>query len=126
MTTYAGAHDYEQIVIRNIETTTEIRACEKLQKEVWGLPDLDVVPSTQVTAAQAAGGRLMAAFDRVELIGFAYGFVGCENGQMTHHSHMLAVKPEYRNFNLGYKLKNAQRDFVLAQGITEMTWTFDP
>lgn len=126
MTTYAGAHDYEQIVIRNIETTTEIRACEKLQKEVWGLPDLDVVPSTQLIAAQAAGGTLIGAFDGVELIGFAYGFVGCENGQMTHHSHMLAVKPEYRNFNLGYKLKNAQRDFVLAQGITEMTWTFDP
>jgi predicted GNAT superfamily acetyltransferase len=39
---------------------------------------------------------------------------------------MLAVKPAYRNFSLGYKLKLAQRDFVLAQGITEMSWTFDP
>jgi len=39
---------------------------------------------------------------------------------------MLAVKPAYRNFNLGYKLKLAQRERVLAQGINVMTWTFDP
>jgi predicted GNAT superfamily acetyltransferase len=39
---------------------------------------------------------------------------------------MLAVKHAYRNFNLGYKLKLAQRDAVLAQGIKLITWTFDP
>lgn len=126
MTTFANAHDYEQIVIKNIETSSEIRACEELQKEVWGLPDLDVVPTTQLVAAKAAGGVLIGAFDGDTLIGFVYGFVGCENGHMTHHSHMLAVKPEYRDHSLGYRLKCAQRDFVLSQGITEMTWTFDP
>jgi predicted GNAT superfamily acetyltransferase len=45
---------------------------------------------------------------------------------MAHHSHMLAVKNAYRNFNLGYKLKLAQREEVLAQGINLITWTFDP
>ena len=114
------------IVIREIEGSSEIRAAEELQKEVWGLPDLDVVPNTQLIAAKAAGGVLIGAFDDNVLIGFVYGFVGCENGRMTHHSHMLAVKPAYRNLSLGYRLKRAQRDFVLAQGITEMTWTFDP
>ena len=39
---------------------------------------------------------------------------------------MLAVKTAYRNFNLGYKLKLAQREAVLAQGINLITWTFDP
>jgi predicted GNAT superfamily acetyltransferase len=39
---------------------------------------------------------------------------------------MLAVKPAYRNFNLGYKLKLAQRETVLVQGINLITWTFDP
>ena len=39
---------------------------------------------------------------------------------------MLAVRPSYRNFNLGYKLKLAQRERVLAQGINRITWTFDP
>jgi predicted GNAT superfamily acetyltransferase len=39
---------------------------------------------------------------------------------------MLAVKPEYRSSNLGYKLKLAQRDRVMAQDISQITWTFDP
>ena len=39
---------------------------------------------------------------------------------------MLAVKTAYRNFNLGYKLKLAQREAVMAQGINLITWTFDP
>jgi len=114
------------IFIREIEGVQEIRAVENLQKEVWGLPDLDVVPLTQLVAAKAAGGVLLGAFDDETLIGFVYGFAGYEEERTTHHSHMLAVKPAYRNFSVGYKLKLAQREFVLALGIMEMTWTFDP
>ena len=114
------------IVIREIERTQEVRAVEDLQKEIWGLPDLDVVPLTQLVAAKAAGGVLLGAFADEALIGFVYGFAGYEHGRMTHHSHMLAVKPAYRNLSVGHKLKQAQREFVLALGITEMTWTFDP
>jgi len=114
------------LAIRKIITNAEMRAVENLQKEVWGIPDLDVVPVTQLVAAAAAGGVLLGAFDRETLVGFAYGFVSYENGRTAHHSHMLAVKPEYRNFNLGERLKRAQREYVLSQGITEMSWTFDP
>lgn len=113
------------IVIRKI-TTNEIHAVEELQKEVWGIPDLDVVPTTQLVAAQAAGGVLLGAFDGKILVGFVYGFVSYEHGKAAHHSHMLAVKPVYRNYNLGAKLKLAQREYVLKQGITVMSWTFDP
>lgn len=114
------------IIIRDIDGTAQMRAVEELQKDVWGIPDLDVVPVTQMVAAQAAGGTLVGEFDRETLVGFAYGFVSYEHGQVAHHSHMLAVRPAYRNFNLGYKLKLAQREHVLAQGINLMTWTFDP
>lgn len=114
------------ISIRQIESFAELRAVEELQKEVWGIPDLDVVPLTQLIAAKAAGGVLLGAFDGQTLVGFVYGFVAEEDGEMAHHSHMLAVKPAYRNFNLGYKLKLAQREEVLAQGINLITWTYDP
>ncbi len=113
-------------MIRDARGQAEMRAIEDLQKEVWGIPELEVVPTTQLVAAQAAGGVLLGAFDGANLIGFAYGFPGYEHGQATHHSHMLAVKPAYRNFDLGRKLKLAQRERVLAQGIETMTWTFDP
>ena len=114
------------IVIRDLSGPDEMRLIESLEREVWGLPDLDVVPLTQLVAAKAAGGIVVGAFDNDVLVGFAYGFVGLEEGQITHHSHMLAVKPEYRGHNVGYLLKLAQRSRALEQGIGKMTWTFDP
>ena len=122
----AGRAEMPAIVIRDIDGGAEMRAVEELQKEVWGVPDLDVVPLSQLVAAKAAGGVLLGAFDHETLVGFVYGFVSYEHGEVTHHSHMLAVRPAFRNFDLGRRLKLAQRERVLAQGINIMTWTFDP
>jgi chorismate synthase len=114
------------ITIREIAELAQMRAVEELQKEVWGVPDLDVVPLTHLVATKEAGGVLIGAFAGETLVGFVYGFHGFERGQMAHHSHMLAVKPAYRNFDLGRRLKLAQREHVIAQGIGLMSWTFDP
>ena len=114
------------IVIRDLESVSELRAVETLQQEVWGCADLDVVPVTMFVAGRAVGATLIGAFDETSLVGFVYGFTGYEDGQVTHHSHMLAVRPAYRNHQLGFKLKVAQRERVLAQGIKRITWTFDP
>jgi len=114
------------LTIRQIDDVAEMRAVEDLQKEVWGIPDLDVVPLTHLVAAKEAGGTLIGAFDDEVLVGFVYGFPSFEFGKHAHHSHMLAVKNEYRNLDLGRRLKLAQREHVIAQGIELMTWTFDP
>ena len=114
------------VTLRQIDDVAEMRAVEKLQKEVWGIPDLDVVPLTHLVAAKEAGGTLIGAFDDEILVGFVYGFPSFEFGRHAHHSHMLAVKTEYRNLDLGRRLKLAQREHVIAQGIELVTWTFDP
>ena len=126
MSTIPAATEARAIIVRDVGGGAELRAVEELQKEVWGVPDLDVVPLTQLVAAQATGGTLVGAFDGETLVGFAYGFASYEHGRAAHHSHMLAVRPAYRNFNLGHRLKLAQRERVLAQGLDVMTWTFDP
>src|SRR5437879_13732182 len=79
-----------------------------------------------LVASRAVGAVLVGAYDESKLVGFVFCFPGYENGQVTHHSHMLAVKSSYRNSNLGYQLKLAQRERVLAQGIDRITWNFDP
>jgi predicted GNAT superfamily acetyltransferase len=114
------------LLIRDIEGVSEVRAVEALQKDVWGSDDLDVVPLTMLVASREVGATLIGAYDDQTLVGFVYGITGYEEAQVTHHSHMLAVKPAYRNHQLGFKLKLAQRDRVLAQGIGRITWTFDP
>lgn len=120
------AADSSPIEIRDVRWTADMRAVERLQGEVWGIPDLDVVPLYQLVAAQASGGIVLGAFVGNQLVGFAYGFVGLERGRTVHHSHMLAVKKEYRSRNLGYRLKLEQRARAIDQGIDIMTWTFDP
>jgi len=122
----SSAIEAPAIVIRDIERVSEMPEVETLQKDVWGSNDLDVVPLTMLVASRAVGAVLVGAYDESKLVGFVYGFPGYENGQVTHHSHMLAVKSSYRNSNLGYQLKLAQRERVLAQGIDRITWTFDP
>src|SRR5437868_3177232 len=97
------------ITIRDVESIAEMREVEELQKEVWGMGDREVVPIMNLIAVKEAGGALIGAFDGDQMVGFAYGFGGCEHGRMSLHSHMAAVKSEYRNFNLGYRLKLAQR-----------------
>ena len=122
----SAAPEISDITIREIDEPAEIRAVEELQKEAWGLPDLDVVPLTQLVAAKEAGGVLIGAFDGEMLVGFVYGFPSFERGELAHHSHMLAVKPAYRNYDLGRRLKLAQREHVIAQGIDLISWTYDP
>lgn len=122
----SAVSEVSNIKLRAIDDVAEMRAVEELQKEVWGIPDLDVVPLTHLVAAKEAGGVLIGAFDGEILAGFVYGFPSFERGQLAHHSHMLAVKSEYRNLDLGRRLKVAQREHVIAQGIDLISWTFDP
>ena len=115
------------IVLRDLETTDEIKALEDLQIEAWGDDERDIVPLNQFVAARHVGGTLIGAFDGERLVGFVYGFYGHLGGRIIHHSHMLAVLPDYRRHNLGFRLKAEQRERVLADGLTDrMTWTFDP
>ena len=122
----SAATEISNITIREIDELAEMRAVEELQKEIWGIPDLDVVPLTHLVAAKEAGGVLIGAFDGEALVGFVYGFPSFEHGEAAHHSHMLAVKPQYRNYDLGRRLKLAQREHVIAQGMGLISWTFDP
>ena len=114
------------IIIRDIEGMRELRAVEELQKETWNVEDREILPAIHMIAAKEVGAILVGAFDGDELIGFVYGFPGFENGQRIIHSDMLAVRDQYRDQGLGKKLKLAQRDRALAQGIDRITWTFDP
>ena len=115
------------IAIRRLEHFPEFRDVEELQKEVWGFEDRDVIPFVQLVSAHQAGGLVIGAFDGDVLVGFAYGFLGYVAGASVLHSEMLAVKDGYRNLGIGYKLKLAQREHLLAQATTHrITWTFDP
>jgi predicted GNAT superfamily acetyltransferase len=115
-----------EIVFRDIESFAEYEACVELQRVVWAFPDVDIVPAAHLVVMHHYGGTCLGAFDGPKLVGFACGLVGFENHQAFHHSHMLAVLPEYRQRRIGEMLKWEQRERVLAQGMNLINWTFDP
>jgi len=121
------------IKIRPIRTHDEYRAVEQLQREVWSLDDAGIAPSDLMVTAQKNGGLALGAFadslegESEQLVGLVFGFVGLSpDGKLAHCSHILGVLPTHRNQNIGYHLKLAQRENVLAQGLELITWTFDP
>ncbi|MCS6888776.1 hypothetical protein [Chloroflexus sp.] len=114
-----------QITIRPVATYAEYRACEQLQQLVWG--DEFVVPLNLLVTAQRNGGLVLGAFADDELVGFVFGLLArTADGRLKHASHMAAVRPDLRDARIGERLKRAQREFVLAQDIELMTWTYDP
>lgn len=142
------------VTIRSLQSLDDLKQAEEVEGEVWGLSHADTTPLTLAIATKEAGSIWVGAFDGPKLAGFAFAFLGMEHGQLIVHSHMLAVREPYRNLRLGYRLKLAQRELVMALRIddgrnhdtrtsdvrerraneipgnglriNEMTWTFDP
>jgi predicted GNAT superfamily acetyltransferase len=119
------------ISIRDLKSIDDLTQLKEVEKEVWGMTDNDTLPLTLAIACKAAGNIFVGAFEKdknnkEKLVGFAFGFLGREQGQTTLHSHMLAVLDAYRHLDLGKALKLAQRERAMAMGVHEMTWTYDP
>jgi len=116
--------------IERLATTDEYHACESLQSEVWGLDDTDIVPLHLLVTIQRNGGLVLGAFDRAgRMVGFLLGFLGAHGGDVRrpkHCSHMMGVLEEWRGRGVGYRLKLAQREHALSQGLELVTWTYDP
>lgn len=123
--------DLMSITIRPINTLPEYHAVEDLQREIWGAADVEIMPYDLMLTAHKNGGVVLGAFSDEKgserLVGFVFGFVGLQpDGSVKHCSHVAGVAAGYRDRNVGYRLKAAQREYVLAQGINLITWTFDP
>ena len=61
--------------LREIRGADELHAVERLQKEVWSVADLEVLPAMHMMAAREVGAILIGAFDGGEMLGFVYGFL---------------------------------------------------
>ena len=127
----------QTVLIRTCKGFEELDACVQLQIDVWGYSDGDVIPRRVFTVTQKIGGQVLGAFDVSDgaadtserLVGFAMALPAVRSGAVPQpylHSHMLAVRPNYRNAGIGRRLKLAQRDDAIGRGFRLMEWTFDP
>jgi predicted GNAT superfamily acetyltransferase len=114
------------VLVRPARNRGDYDACVRLQREVWGLSDLEITGALQLVATVHAGGLLLVAESAGEVVGFCYAFAALRGGESHLHSDMLAVRPDARGLGVGRRLKWAQRDEALRRGLRLVTWTFDP
>jgi len=115
------------IVIRECTTIDELDRCVWLQREVFGLPDIEISPRRHLIVSRQAGGWTLGAFQGEELIGFVHHLAGVRGkNEIFGYSHMMAVARDFQNKGVGARLKWAQRDRALAEGRNFIKWTWDP
>ncbi len=119
--------DEIKIAISPFRNLADYKACEDIQREVWRPQDIDIVPGPLLMAAARTGGILLGAYSSLgDLIGFVFSMLGVLNGKPIQHTCLLGVRTAYRNFDVGFKLKLAQRKEALKHKIATMTSSFDP
>lgn len=115
------------IEIRQLFQLDEFRDVMRLQQEIWGFADIELLPLRFLVVVSRVGGHVFGAYDGVEMIAFCFAIPGIKPGNVPYlHSHMLGVLPGYRDFGIGRKLKLRQREEALSRGIELIEWTFDP
>jgi predicted GNAT superfamily acetyltransferase len=115
------------IDIRQLKQHSEFADAVRLQREIWGFQDVELLPLRLFVVASKIGGQVLGAFDGSQMVAFCLCIPGLKGSAKAYlHSHMLGVLPSYRNTGLGRRMKWKQREFALAEGIDLVEWTFDP
>ncbi len=127
----------DRIDIRSIHEITEMGAVENIQLKIWGKDEREIMPAHLLHALQHNGAALLGAYDGQKLAGFSLAILATVEdlnnridqvaaARLKMYSVITGVLPEYRDADVGYRLKLAQRDFALRIGVRLITWTYDP
>lgn len=117
----------EETTIRECTTIEEFDGCLALQREAFGLPDLELSPRRHLIVSRQAGGWTLGAFVADRMVGFVHHLVAVRGeNEIFGYSHMMAVARDYQNKGVGARLKWAQRERALREGRKLIKWTWDP
>ncbi|HEV7745611.1 MAG TPA: GNAT family N-acetyltransferase [Pyrinomonadaceae bacterium] len=115
-----------ETVIRECVTIAELDNCVRLQREVFGLPDLEISPRRHLIVSRQAGGWTLGAFVDERLVGFVHHLAAVRGAEVFGYSHMMAVDPTVQNQGIGARLKWSQRERAIQEGRSFIKWTWDP
>jgi predicted GNAT superfamily acetyltransferase len=108
---------------RLLREPEELATASEVINTVWGDPTL-ATPSL-LRAYTHFGNPTIGGFVDRRMCGVSVGFLA-PSGGVHLHSHITGVLAEFQHLGIGLGLKSAQRDWCLANGVDEVTWTFDP
>ena len=116
-----------EFTVRECVSLDDFQKCVDLEKRVWKNEDIDVMPVRLYQISKACNAPTIGAFNNSgSLVAFGHTTIALRDGRAAYHSHMLAVEEGFRDQNLGYKIKLAQRQHAITAGVGLIFWTFDP
>jgi predicted GNAT superfamily acetyltransferase len=115
------------VSIRILSGVAEQNLARKIFDEVWPTDEGTQITANLLQALVHNGTYISGAFIKGEIVAAAFAFPGRDaHGHFHLHSHMAAVKEEFRNQNIGSQIKWHQRAWAMENGYDTITWTFDP
>jgi predicted GNAT superfamily acetyltransferase len=116
-----------EINVRECTTIEEFDSCINLQREAFGLPDLEISPRRHLIVSRQAGGWTLGAFAGDRMVGFVHHLAAVRpDNEIYGYSHVMAVARDYQNKGVGARLKWAQRAKAMNEGRDFIKWTWDP
>jgi predicted GNAT superfamily acetyltransferase len=117
----------EETIIRECTTIEEFDTCVDLQREAFGLPDIEITPRRHLIVSRQAGGWTLGAFVGERMVGFVHHLAAVRSdNEIFGYSHMMAVAKDHQNKGVGARLKWAQREKAMKEGRRYIKWTWDP
>ncbi|ONI76299.1 GNAT family N-acetyltransferase [Actinosynnema sp. ALI-1.44] len=114
------------VEVRELTEIADLSAVAGLFESIWqSVPGARPVSTELLRAMSTAGNYVAGAFEHGELLGACFGFFG-NPGKASLHSHIAGVARAGTGRGVGHALKLHQRGWALRQGVSVITWTFDP
>ena len=125
---WTGATRGREVLFRLLRTLAELDHAERLQEEVFGVSERDLIPANELIVVPETGGAVIAAFPSDapnRAAGVVLGWGGFV-GRPRVVSDFLAIRLEARSLGLATELKRLQAAIALSRGFEEIVWTVDP
>lgn len=107
--------------ITQVESVRDAEQLSAFLNSVWS-DGSEVAPFDLIVAAIHVGAYAVIAKQGEQIAGGSFGFVGRFNEQVILHSHVTAATVA----GVGFIIKQHQKLWAAQQGISAITWTFDP
>ena len=80
------------ITIRPLLEMSEVEHVETIQREAWGMTDLEIMPSRLMNALRHNGAALLGAYDGDHCVGFVLGVLGTVEGLTDRIDQIAAAR----------------------------------